>query len=163
MPATPARLRLATVAHKVWDCIPTIGAAIKANNVGANGHPGPTVIEPGVEILSTTNTSGIAAALAAVAQADVTVLVVGIDHTVEHEGVDTPNTALPGLQESFALQVISKAKKTVLILIGDDCNSIDNLVDGSDAIIKAFYPSTQGATSTAGFCILRKCTTRCKL
>lgn len=112
--------------------------------MGANGHPAPTAIEPGVEISSTTNTSGIAAALAAVAQADVTVVVVGIDHNVEHEGVDRENTTLPGLQESFALQVISKAKKTVLILIGDDCNSIDNLVDGSDAIIKAFYPSTQG-------------------
>lgn len=68
----------------------------------------------------------------------------GIDHNVEHEGVDVENTTLPGLQESFALQVMSKAKKTVLILIGDDCNSIDSLVDGTDAIIKAFYPSTQG-------------------
>jgi hypothetical protein len=139
--------------NKVWDCIPTIASAIAANNVGASGHPAPTTIEPGVEVSSTTNTSGIAAALAAVVEADVTVLVVGIDHTVEHEGHDVGNTTLPGLQESFALQVISKAKKTVLILIGDDCNSIDNLVDGSDAIIKAFYPSTQGATATAGFFI----------
>jgi hypothetical protein len=68
--------------NKVWDCIPTIGSAIKANNVAASGHPAPTIIEPGVEVSSTTNTSGIAPALAAVAAADVTVLVLGIDKTV---------------------------------------------------------------------------------
>jgi hypothetical protein len=157
--------------NKVWDCIPTIGSAIKANNVAASGHPAPTIIEPGVEVSSTTNTSGIAPALAAVAAADVTVLVLGIDKTVrkppllrhfyikchiiilprqapdkhtrkalkkewrfsqvEHEGVDVANTSLPGLQEAFALQVIAKAKKTVLILVGDDCNSIDRLIDGT--------------------------------
>ena len=60
---------------KAWDCIPTIGSAIKSNNVAPSGHPAPTTIEPGVEVSSTTNTSGIAAALAAAAEADVTVIV----------------------------------------------------------------------------------------
>ena len=74
-------------------------------------------------------------------------MVLGIDRTVEHEGVDRSNTTLPGLQESFALQVIARAagKPVILILIGDDVNSIDHLIAGSDAIVKAFYPSTQGA------------------
>ena len=133
---------------KAYNCIPSIASAIKSNNVVAGAsHQSQTTIEPGVETTGTTNTSGIAPALAAVASADVTVMVLGIEKGEEHEGIDVSNTSLPGLQENFALQVIAKAagKPVVLILVGDDVNSIDHLVEGSDAIIKAFYPSTQGA------------------
>ena len=41
---------------------------------------------------------------------------IGIDKTIEHEGVDRRDLALPGLQESFALQVLALGKPTVLVL-----------------------------------------------
>ena len=49
------------------------------------------------------------------------------------------------------VQVIAAAagRPVVLLLIGDDCSSIDHLIAGSDAVIKAFYPSTQGAKAIA--------------
>jgi hypothetical protein len=34
------------------------------------------------------------------------VLALGIDKSIEHEGIDRVDTSLPGLQESFALQVL---------------------------------------------------------
>jgi beta-glucosidase-like glycosyl hydrolase len=167
--------------NKNWDCIPTIGSQIAAVNGG-----GKTTVAAGVSI-SGTDASGIGAALEAVESADVVVMVLGIDHSIEHEGVDVKNTTLPGLQESFALQVLAKKKPTVLVVVGDDCSGaasppwrddshnqtstgltenccvfamptlihlchgagIDSLVGGSAAIIKAFYPSTQGARALA--------------
>ena len=58
----------------------------------------------------------IAAALALGKDADVVVLALGIDKTIEHEGADRASIALPGLQESFALQVLALGKPTVLVL-----------------------------------------------
>ena len=44
-------------------------------------------------------------------------MALGIDHDVEHEGVDVKNTTLPGLQEEFAKQVLAKGKPTVLVIV----------------------------------------------
>lgn len=57
----------------VWDCITTIGAALTAANAG-----GTTLVERGVDINSG-DTSGIAAALAAVKASDFVILSLGID------------------------------------------------------------------------------------
>ena len=65
------------------------------------------------------------------------------------EGHDAPDTSLPGLQESFALQVLAKKKPTVLVLMGNDCNGIDKLISGSAAIVRAFYPATHGARAVS--------------
>jgi hypothetical protein len=35
---------------------------------------------------------------------------VGIGNAQEHEGIDRPNTTLPGLQEPFTLQVLAKCQ-----------------------------------------------------
>ena len=91
-------------------CVPTIASQIAALNVG-----GETTNATGVGI-SSTNSSGIAAALALGKAADVVVLALGIDKTIEHEGADRRDLALPGLQESFALQVLALGKPTVLVL-----------------------------------------------
>jgi hypothetical protein len=39
------------------------------------------------------------------------------DHDIEHEGVDVKNTSLPGLQESFALQVGIHSFSRLLLLL----------------------------------------------
>ena len=111
-----------TSKDKTFDCIPTIASQISAANSG-----GTTTVAGGVEMRGS-NASGIPAAVAAVAAADVVVMVLGIDHDIEHEGVDVSNTSLPGLQESFAQQILAKGKPTVLIIVGDDCSGIDSLI-----------------------------------
>ena len=81
--------------------------------------------------------------------ADVVILSLGIDRDVEHEDKDRHNTTLSDPQEQLALAVLAKQKPTVLVIVGDDIDGIDNLIEGSAAIVKAFYPGVQGAKALA--------------
>lgn len=116
-------------------CATTIATAIAHTNAG-----GTTTNATGVSI-SGKNASGIPAALTLARAADVVVLALGIDKTIEHEGADRGNISLPGLQEAFALQVIAIGKPVVLVLTNGGPLAIDNLVDKADAIVEAFNPA----------------------
>ena len=48
---------------------------------------------------------------------------------------------LPGLQEEFALQVLTLGKPVVLVMTNGGPVSIDNLINGSAAIVEAFNPA----------------------
>ena len=124
-------------------CIPTIAEAISAVN-----GPAMTTHAKGVSINSQ-NASGIPAALALASAADVVVLVLGNDKSQEHEGIDRTDTALPGLQETFAHQVLALKKPTILVLSNGGQVAIDGLVAGPQAIIEAFNPGVVGATALA--------------
>ena len=126
-----------------YDCIPTVASQLAAANIG-----GTTTVASGIS-MSGRSTSGIAHALALVDGADVAVLVIGDDHSVEHEGHDVADITLPGIQEKFAQQVLSRNKPTVLVLLGNDGTGIDDLVSGSAAIVRAFYPATHGSKALA--------------
>jgi hypothetical protein len=65
-----------------------------------------------------------------VKSADVAVLVLGNDKSQEHEGIDRPDTALPGQQESFAAKVLALGKPTVLVLSNGGALAIDALLAG---------------------------------
>ena len=116
-------------------CITTIAEAVRNANIG-----GKTVNATGVEINSK-NASGIPAALAAAKDADVIILALGLDKSIEHEGSDRPNTLLPGLQEEFAIQVFALGQPVILVLTNGGPVSIDNLIEGSTAIVEAFNPA----------------------
>lgn len=78
-------------------CVPQIGASLEQVLRASIGWKGEVRIEPGCDIEST-NATGIAAAVAAAAWADVVVLAVGYDNKhIEHESSDHPNVTLPGL------------------------------------------------------------------
>mmetsp|Transcript_102089 Transcript_102089/g.159267 ORF Transcript_102089/g.159267 Transcript_102089/m.159267 type:complete len:238 (-) Transcript_102089:15-728(-) len=131
-------------------CIGTIAEGIAAANVG-----GVTTSALGVDVNSE-KTDGIAEALKLVAQADIVVLALGNDKTIEHEGQDRSDTALPGLQLSFAKQVLALNKTTVLVLTNGGALAIDDLMNrpniplrpGSPrpgyAIVEAFNPAVIG-------------------
>jgi len=125
-----------------YDCIPTIAEAI------ASAHSGMTSVAPGVDINSN-NSSGIAPALQLGSQAQVIILVLGIDRSIEHEGLDRTDTALPGLQDSFAQKVLALGKPTVLVLCNGGALAIDNLISGPSAIIEAYNPSVAGPRALA--------------
>jgi len=120
-------------------CVRTIGEVFTTLHGSSN-----TIVETGVD-LDSTDASRIPAALAAVAAADQVILCIGIGNEQEHEGEDRVNTLLPGLQESFAEQVLAYGKPTVVVLINGGIVSIDNLIHRTPAIIEAFYPSMRGA------------------
>ena len=132
-----------TKGNKTYDCVPTIGEKIAQANVG-----GTTTIVPGIDVDSK-DRSRIAEAIAAAEAADVVVLALGIDSTVEHEGWDVPDITLPGLQLSFAKEILALQKPTVLVLTGDDGTGIDELIDGASAIVRTFYSGMQGSKALA--------------
>jgi hypothetical protein len=119
-------------------CMTSIADAIAADN-GA----GSTTTADGCDVNSD-DTSRFQEALDLAAAADVVVLAMGIDNTVEYEGVDRTDTALPGVQEEFAQAVIALGKPVLLVLCNGGALAIDNLVDGPKAIIEAFNPAVLG-------------------
>eukprot|EP01043_Picozoa_sp_COSAG02_P001070 COSAG02_NODE_22_length_53020_cov_16.223125_7_plen_341_part_00 len=141
------------------DCVPTIASQLRVLNKG-----GLTSNATGVGIKSM-NASGIPHALRLVRAADVVVLALGIDKSIEHEGIDRPDievrcspvtllvashtfsnllntrhNQLPGLQEQFAKAVLALHKPTVLVLTNGGPLAVDELVDDADAIVEAFNP-----------------------
>ena len=128
-----------------YSCMDTIASALTRANTG--GHTASSI---GVQVDSS-DASGIPAALSVVKAADATVLVLGITKTQEHEGIDRSGTALPGLQESFALQVVEAAggKPVVLVLCNGGIVSVNELVEPTPAIIEAFNPAVMGPRALA--------------
>jgi hypothetical protein len=92
--------------------VPTIAQEIRRINTAGGGV---TTNATGVGVRSS-NGSGIAAALQLGKVADVIVLCLGTDKSVEHEGIDRRDILLPGLQASFAMQVLALGKPVVLVL-----------------------------------------------
>lgn len=97
------------------------------------------------EHLNATSSHGarcIPEALALVDGADLVVLVLGIDGSIEHENVDRLDTGPPGLQAAFGAQVLAKGKPVVLVMAGRGILAIDDtaLLGGCAAIVEAFAP-----------------------
>jgi len=59
------------------------------------------------------------------------------------------DTALPGLQESFADDILGLGKPTVIVLCNGGALAIDSLIERPNAIIEAFSPSLKGAQAIA--------------
>ena len=127
--------------------LPSIASAIAALNTGAQ-----TTMAAGVDVDSS-KTDGVAEALKLVSAADVTVLVLGITKSQEHEGIDRKDTLLPGQQIPFASQVLSaahaKGKKVVLVSISGGIVSLESLAADADAIVDAFNPASLGPPALA--------------
>jgi len=127
-----------------YSCITTIADAIKQEN----GKGGETLVAKGVDINST-DTSGMEKALRFAQNADVVVLVLGDDFTIETEGKDRESIQLPGIQQQFALKVLALGKPSILVLVNGGAMGIESLADHADAIIEAFYPGPEGGQALA--------------
>ena len=129
------------------ECIVSIADAFRAINRAPR-----VTSATGVDINSD-DASGIPAALKLAQAADVVVLALGIDKSVEGEGRDRPNVTLPGLQEDFGKQVLALGKPVLLVLVNGGAVAIDGLihppVTPPRAIIEAFNPNTIGASALA--------------
>ncbi|KAL6013099.1 putative beta-D-xylosidase 5 [Asimina triloba] len=78
--------------------------------------PGATY-QPGCADVRCSNGSLIEAAAKAAAAADGVVIVVGLDQSIEAEGLDRVNLTLPGLQEKLVLDVARAARGPVVLVI----------------------------------------------
>lgn len=148
-----------------FSCITSPYLAIKAANTG-----GVTTLDQGCAV-NTQNTSGFAAAIAAAKAADVVVLALGINQSIEGEGHDRVNITLPGVQPEFADAIVALGKPTVVVLINGGIVAIDKLKTTAPAMyvaclrganndnqrlivapcpsLEAFYPGYQGGNALA--------------
>ena len=79
--------------------------------------------------------------IALVKDADIAVLVLGNDRTVEHEGLDRVDTVLSGVQDEFAKQILALGKPTLLIMANGGMLAIDDLIEPLDGIVETFNPA----------------------
>jgi hypothetical protein len=111
----------------------------------------------GVPSVTSTDVSGIPAAVAAAKTADDVVLVVGQDGTIEHEGHDRVSIELSPAQQQLIKEVSAAAKKPVVVVIltGGAVDVADMLAnDKVGAIFHAGQPSV--AVSGVGDLIFGK-------
>lgn len=127
---------------KNFSCIQSPYEAIAAANIG-----GKTVQVDGCTVTGTApiNQSAIDAAKAA----DIVVLVMGIDGTVEGEGHDRTTIDLPGQQQSLINQTLALKKPTVLLLVNGGAVALGSIKDASPAIVECFYGGTFAAQAMA--------------
>lgn len=100
----------------------------------------------------------IAEAKAAAALADIVILSLGLDATLEGEESDTGNPYasgdkeslnLPASQEKLLQEIISIGKPVILLLSTGSAMSINYAADYCNAIIETWYPGAQGGRAAA--------------
>lgn len=99
--------------------------------------------------VSTSDTSGFSAALAAVSDAEVVVYVGGIDNSIEAEGNDRTSIVWPGNQLDLISQLASLEKPVVVVQMGGGQVDDSELKSNSsiNALIWAGYPGQSGGTA----------------
>jgi hypothetical protein len=100
--------------------------------------------------INSSDASGIAAAEAAAAGADATLVVAGLDLTLEREGKDRYEIGLPGVQGELIARACAAARgPCVLLLVG--AGSVDISAPLADAnvaaVFKLAYPGIRGAAA----------------
>lgn len=107
---------------------------------------------PGCEGVKCGEESLIGAAVEAAAAAEVTVLVVGLDQSIEAEGLDRENLNLPGFQERLVKEVAGSANGTVILVImsgGPIDVSFAKDLSRVGAILWVGYPGQAGGDAIA--------------
>ena len=107
---------------------------------------------PGCSNVKCSNQSLIAAATMAVSSADAVVVVVGLDQSIEAEGLDRENLTLPGFQEKLVIDVAQATKGTLVLVImaaGPIDISFTTSVSNIGGILWVGYPGQAGGDAIA--------------
>ncbi|NCX98102.1 MAG: family 3 glycosyl hydrolase [Planctomycetia bacterium] len=91
----------------------------------------------------------IAAAAAVARAADVAVVVVGTDETVEHEGRDRKTLALTGRQEELVQAVLAANPRTVVVLASAGPLAVPTLAEHVPAMLQSWWSGGDGGTALA--------------
>ena len=109
--------------------------------------------EPGCAITGG-DTSGIAAAVAAAAGADICVLALGdraglFGRGTSGEGCDASDLRLPGVQAELARAVLATGTPVVLVLMTGRPYALGPEFDAAAAVVQAFFPGQRGGQALA--------------
>ncbi len=85
----------------------------------------------------------------AAAESDVTILVLGINHHIENEGIDRTTLDLPFDQQRFLERIAKANPATVVVLQGGSPIACGWLKDHVPAIVMMWYAGEQGGTALA--------------
>lgn len=124
-------------------CVQTPLEALSA--VNGESH---TVYAKGSSI-NDTSTADFAEAEAAAHKAEVVVLFLGIDTSIERESGDRVNIDVPKIQMELLKRVRLAGKPTVVVLFNGGVLGIEELTLHADSVIEAFYPGFFGAQAVA--------------
>ena len=132
------------------DCLVSVFGAVGAIN---NGSGGATSYAKGCE-LERDSPDDLAAAMAAAKAADVVVLVLGIDGSMENEAHDRTSIDLPLAQHHLSEAIYQLGGPVVVVLINGGAVSIAPEMDTSGrlkqlAIVEAMLPGARGAEAIA--------------
>ena len=92
------------------------------------------------------------------AENELTIAVLGLDHTLEGEegdavasagGGDRPAIELPECQRAFLLELRKHAKKLVLVLTGGSALAVPEAHEICDAVLQVWYPGCEGGRALA--------------
>ncbi|ABS04943.1 glycoside hydrolase family 3 N-terminal domain-containing protein [Kineococcus radiotolerans] len=105
--------------------------------------------------VDTDDTSGFEAAVAAAAQAEVCVAVVGdraglFGRGTSGEGCDAESLELPGVQRPFVEALLATGTPVVLVLLTGRPYAVDWALERCAAVVQAFFPGQEGAGAIAG-------------
>jgi beta-glucosidase len=90
-------------------------------------------------------------AVAAARQADVAVIVAGLNHSryLDDEGWDRKNLRLPYDQDELIQRVVQANPRTIVVLISGPAIELDPWLDQVPAVLQANYPGMEGGTALA--------------
>jgi len=128
-------------------CITTVEKAMST----VNGAAVTTVLGCPDRKCASISPANMSAALAAAKGADVVVMAMGLDGSIEGEGHDRLNITLPGMQKQLIKSIIAAAagKPIVLLLFNGGTIAIEEIQNEDIAIVECFYPGASGGQSVA--------------
>jgi len=90
-------------------------------------------------------------AVAAARQAEVAVIVAGLNHSryLDDEGWDRKNLRLPYDQDELIQRVVQANPRTIVVLISGPAIEMDPWLDRVPAVLQANYPGMEGGTALA--------------
>lgn len=103
---------------------------------------------PGCKV-SGNDKSGFSAAEKVASASDVTILVIGIDSSIESEGKDRKSIALPGIQQNLTKTIAQVAKKLVVVLLHGGSVSVDWIKSNVDTVVSGLEGGEHGGTALA--------------
>jgi beta-glucosidase len=106
------------------------------------------VFKPGASPRSD-DRSGIAAAVEAARQADLTILVVGEDFDLSGEARSRSDLSLPGAQQALAEAVLDTGKPVVLLLMNGRPLALETLAERAPAILETWFLGVEAGPALA--------------
>lgn len=82
-------------------------------------------------------------------KSDVAIVVLGVNKSIEMEGLDRTTLDLPTNQQQFIQEIFKANPKTIVILVAGSSLAINWIQENVPAVVNAWYPGEQGGNAIA--------------